>query len=251
MPTRRALLWTQPTGRISRWFSSSCAPLTLTRSRCLANRSGQGKDGSLEPEGVQVLLHSRSTKRHSGHCRRSTEDLLRLQQGLLDAVAPFTEKTGTAAAFVSAAEGRDIQQGLIEYVANFATVAAGKKLNPHVTIGVAPEAYLNEMLAEPVADIYLLARGRGGLSTRQFWRSPQGAPGLIADAMSAGRRGSRMFRSAEKLASIAARVGVSRPTRFPVVRTTACAKRLHARVSVSLRRSLRRLRNRCRHPRLG
>ena len=56
-----------------------------------------------------------------------TEDLLRLQQGLLDAVAPFTEKTGTAAAFVSAAEGRDIQQGLIEYVANFATVAAGKK----------------------------------------------------------------------------------------------------------------------------
>ena len=78
-----------------------------------------------------------------------TEDLLRLQQGLLDAVAPFTEKTGTAAAFVSAAEGRDIQQGLIEYVANFATVAAGKKFNPHVTIGVAPEAYLNEMLAEP------------------------------------------------------------------------------------------------------
>ena len=40
-----------------------------------------------------------------------------------------------------------------------------------------------------------------------------------------------MFRSAEKLASIAARVGVSRPTRFPVVRATACATRLHARVS--------------------
>ena len=32
---------------------------------------------------------------------------------------------------------------------NFATVAAGKKFNPHVTIGVAPEAYLIEMLAEP------------------------------------------------------------------------------------------------------
>ena len=80
---------------------------------------------------------------------QSTEDLLRLQQGLLDAVAPFTEKTGTAAAFVSDDEGRDIQEGLIEYVANFSAVAAGKKFNPHVTIGVAPEAYLNEMLAEP------------------------------------------------------------------------------------------------------
>ena len=78
-----------------------------------------------------------------------TENLLRLQQALLDAVAPFTERTGTAAAFVSADGGRDIQQGLIDYVANFTTVASGKKFNPHVTIGVAPEAYLNEMLAEP------------------------------------------------------------------------------------------------------
>ena len=41
-----------------------------------------------------------------------------------------------------------------------------------------------------------------------------------------------MFRSAEKLASITARVGASRPTRFRVVRATACATRLHARVSV-------------------
>ena len=44
----------------------------------------------------------------------STEDLLRLQYELLDAVAPFTEKTGTAAAFVSTDGGRDIQQGLID-----------------------------------------------------------------------------------------------------------------------------------------
>ncbi len=78
-----------------------------------------------------------------------TEELLRLQRRILDAVAPFTEKTGTAAAFVSADGGRDIQQGLIDYVANFSTVAAGEKFNPHVTIGVAPEVYLKEMLAEP------------------------------------------------------------------------------------------------------
>ena len=68
---------------------------------------------------------------------------------LLDAVAPFTEKTGTAAAFVSADGGRDIQDGLIDYVANFRTIAAGEKFNPHVTIGVAPEVYLKAMLAEP------------------------------------------------------------------------------------------------------
>src|SRR6266516_4936109 len=78
-----------------------------------------------------------------------TEDLLRLQQELIDAVAPFTTKTGPPAAFMSTEEGRDIQQSLIDYVANFVTVAAGKKFNPHVTIGVGTEAYLNEMLAQP------------------------------------------------------------------------------------------------------
>ena len=78
-----------------------------------------------------------------------TEELLRVQRRLLDAVAPFTEKTRTAAAFVSADDGRDIQDGLIDYVANFRTVAAGRKFNPHVTIGVAPDVYLKQMLAEP------------------------------------------------------------------------------------------------------
>src|ERR1700675_4799088 len=39
--------------------------------------------------------------------------------------------------------------GIIDYVADFTAVAAGKKFNPHLTIGVAPETYLNEMLAQP------------------------------------------------------------------------------------------------------
>src|SRR5271167_3956071 len=78
-----------------------------------------------------------------------TEDLLRLQRELIEAVTPFTEKSGTVAAFMSTEGGRDIQPFLIEYVANFVTIAAGKKFNPHVTIGVATEAYLNKMLAEP------------------------------------------------------------------------------------------------------
>jgi len=78
-----------------------------------------------------------------------TADLHRLQQELIDAVTPFTVKTGTPAAFMSTEEGRDIQPFLIEYVANFVKIAAGEKFNPHVTIGVGTEAYLNAMLAEP------------------------------------------------------------------------------------------------------
>jgi hypothetical protein len=78
-----------------------------------------------------------------------TDDLLRLQQELIDAVAPFTEKTGTAAAFVTTPEDPEINQPTIDYVAAFVPEATGKKFNPHVTIGVAPQDYLKEMLAEP------------------------------------------------------------------------------------------------------
>ncbi len=43
-----------------------------------------------------------------------TADLHRLQQELIDAVAPFTVKTGTAAAFMTTEDGRDFQPFLID-----------------------------------------------------------------------------------------------------------------------------------------
>jgi hypothetical protein len=88
-----------------------------------------------------------------------TEDLLQLQRELLEAVAPFTENTGTHAAFFSTDDGRDIQLGLIDYVADFVAVAAGKNFNPHVTIGVAPQNYLDRMFAEPFAGFMFSAVG--------------------------------------------------------------------------------------------
>jgi 2'-5' RNA ligase len=78
-----------------------------------------------------------------------TEDLHRLQDELITAVEPYIVKTGTPAAFFSDEGGGDIQEELIEYVSSFVTIAAGKRFNPHVTIGVGTEAYLNKMLAEP------------------------------------------------------------------------------------------------------
>ena len=78
-----------------------------------------------------------------------TDDLIRLQQKIIDAVMPFSAKTGTVAAFMSTDDGRDIQPDLIDYVKNFVSIGSGKKFNPHVTIGVASDAYLKTMLAEP------------------------------------------------------------------------------------------------------
>jgi 2'-5' RNA ligase len=88
-----------------------------------------------------------------------TEDLHRLQDELISAVKPFTVKTGTPAAFFSEESGRDIQEALISYVANFVTDAAGKRFNPHVTIGVGMETYLNKMLAEPFPSFTFSAAG--------------------------------------------------------------------------------------------
>ncbi len=78
-----------------------------------------------------------------------TDDLHRLQDELIAAVTPYTVKRGTPAAFFSETGGRDIQKSLIEYVDYFVKIAAGKRFNPHVTIGVGTEAYLNKMLTEP------------------------------------------------------------------------------------------------------
>jgi 2'-5' RNA ligase len=88
-----------------------------------------------------------------------TPDLHRLQDELIKAVKPYTVKTGTPAAFYSTEGGRDIQKSLIEYVADFTTIAAGKKFNPHVTIGVGTETYLNKMLAEPFPSFTFSATG--------------------------------------------------------------------------------------------
>jgi hypothetical protein len=88
-----------------------------------------------------------------------TADLHRLQDALVAAVKPYTVSTGTTAAFYSEEGGHDIQQELIDYVANFLKIAAGSRFNPHVTIGVGTETYLNEMLAEPFASFTFSAAG--------------------------------------------------------------------------------------------
>jgi hypothetical protein len=77
-----------------------------------------------------------------------TPDLIRYQKKLVDAVAPFTVNTGTAAAFVTTTEDPDINQPTIDYVAAFVPNETGKKFNPHVTIGVGSQDYLKRMLAE-------------------------------------------------------------------------------------------------------
>jgi 2'-5' RNA ligase len=77
-----------------------------------------------------------------------TDDLIRMQKKLIDAVEPYTVQSGTAAAFVTTKEDPEINQPTIDYVKTFVPNASGKKFNPHVTIGLASQDYLKQMLDE-------------------------------------------------------------------------------------------------------
>jgi hypothetical protein len=85
----------------------------------------------------------------AGIVARPTPELLTLQEDLIAAVAPFTVETGTKAAFVSAHDDPALDAMLIDYVSTFVPKHSGEHFSPHVTTGVAPREYLDQMLAEP------------------------------------------------------------------------------------------------------
>jgi hypothetical protein len=78
-----------------------------------------------------------------------TDDLITFQQRLIDAVAPFTVETGTAAAFFITPADPDINQATFDYVEHYVPASSGAKLEPHVTVGVAPPDYLKTMATAP------------------------------------------------------------------------------------------------------
>ena len=85
----------------------------------------------------------------SGIVAEPTPELLKLQQELVDAVAPFTVSTGTAGAFVTTPKEPGIQPATINYIAGFVPEQTGANYSPHVTTGLAPKEYLDKMLAQP------------------------------------------------------------------------------------------------------
>jgi hypothetical protein len=85
----------------------------------------------------------------SGIVVRPTPALLKLEQQVIDAVTPFTVTTGTSAAFVTTPEKPEILPMLITYVSEFVPKSSGENFHPHVTTGLAPRTYLDEMLKEP------------------------------------------------------------------------------------------------------
>jgi hypothetical protein len=104
----------------------------------------------------------------AGIVAKPTPELLKLQEDLIAAVAPFTVETGTSSAFVTTPDDPIIDPFLIEYVSTFVPKASGEHFNPHVTTGVAPREYLDKMLAEPFEPFTFSPAGAAVYQLGQF-----------------------------------------------------------------------------------
>jgi hypothetical protein len=76
------------------------------------------------------------------------QNVLDAQQQLIDAIAPYTVDSGTAAAFVTTAAEPDINASTIAYVTDFVPKSTGKNYIAHVTCGVASVAFVKQLEAQ-------------------------------------------------------------------------------------------------------
>jgi hypothetical protein len=88
----------------------------------------------------------------SGIVVETTPELVKLQQDLIAAVAPYTVPTATAAAFVTTPTAPDINAATIHYVEVYVPEHSGEHLELHVSTGLGSVDYLKKMVAEPFED---------------------------------------------------------------------------------------------------
>ena len=87
----------------------------------------------------------------AGICAKPTPEILKLQADIIAAVKPFMLETGPIGAFTAPHDDPALDAVLIQYVSTFVPKYSGENFNPHVSTGVAPKEYLDQMLAEPFA----------------------------------------------------------------------------------------------------
>jgi len=77
-----------------------------------------------------------------------TQDLRRLQQRLIEAVAPFAVE-GSGEAFAPNPDGAPIGQPTVDYVNHFVGPRTGMNYHPHLTVGIGIRDFVDALKAEP------------------------------------------------------------------------------------------------------
>jgi hypothetical protein len=108
-----------------------------------------------------------------------TPELVRLHNKITDVVAPFSVSGGTPAAFV----GADAVAGTIDWVETFVPKSSGENYSPHITAGIATEAFLEQLRAEPFEPfpfwpeaLAVFQIGNFGTAAKKLWEyQPNGS----------------------------------------------------------------------------
>jgi 2'-5' RNA ligase len=78
-----------------------------------------------------------------------TDDWRRLQERIIQVVAPLAAEQGTAEAFAPRLDGGPISQPTVDYVNAFVGPRTGRNYNPHITVGIGTRDCLDALKAEP------------------------------------------------------------------------------------------------------
>jgi hypothetical protein len=92
---------------------------------------------------------------------RPTDDWRRLQQRIIEAVAPFAAAEGTAEAFAPRLDGGPISQPTVDYVNAFVGPRTGSNYNPHITVGIGTREVIDAIKAEPFEPFPVRAQSVG------------------------------------------------------------------------------------------
>lgn len=105
--------------------------------------------GSMKLEAYKYYYAPAGATGVAGICARPTPELLKLQADVIAAVKPFMLPTGPISSFTAPHADPALDTAMIQYVSTYVPKMSGANFNPHVSVGVAPKAYLDRMLAEP------------------------------------------------------------------------------------------------------
>jgi len=113
----------------------------------------------------------------AGITTATTPKLVQFQSKLIEAVKPYIVE-GTNLAFVPNADGTPVAAPSADYVNKFIPDHSGTKYNPHVTIGLAHESFLKELLAKPYhpftfksTSVSIYHLGDFGTAQKKLWAS--------------------------------------------------------------------------------
>ncbi len=85
-------------------------------------------------------------------------ELKSFQEMVIEAICPLVVNSGDGSAFVSPADGTEINQLTIDYVNAYVPDYSGTQFNPHVTVGIANQQFLDDLIAEPFEAFSFKAR---------------------------------------------------------------------------------------------